>query len=330
MNMDWIKDLRKYFFSHRHQDLNIDAAIELKKQHIPDKLYKYRAINDYSLSNLQEDTVWCSNASDFNDPYDSALSFNLSKDFLDKMLVEAIPKHVNGSNGIYFDQTSLEEIANSENTMKSFIDLLASQTGTDITPDLKKKLCDFSEEITAKQIIEMNERFNGAIRNGYKICSFSERVDSILMWSHYSKHHTGFSVEYDFKCLPVSDVRSRCMWPVLYEEDLFDASAFMMEQKKAGSFNNLFGIIASIHKATDWKYEKEWRMVIPFGPSDPPLNYSVPAPKAIYLGSKISEKNKEKLVLIAEKKRISIYQMKLSHNQFKMVSEILKITEKQP
>ena len=113
------------------------------------------------------------------------------------------------------------------------------------------------------------------------------------------------------------------MWPVIYDSKIFDASAFFQEQKNSGSFNNLLGIVAAIHKAEDWNYEKEWRMIIPLGPSDPPLNYRVPTPKALYIGSKISEENKALLIDIAESKNIPVFQMELSHSEFKMVhSEI--------
>jgi len=145
----------------------------------------------------------------------------------------------------------------------------------------------------------------------------------MLMWSHYTGGHKGFAMEYGFSDLPIYDVRSRLMWPVIYDSKIFDASAFFQEQKNSGSFNNLLGIVAAIHKAEDWNYEKEWRMIIPLGPSDPPLNYRVPTPKAFYIGSKISEENKALLIDIAESKNIPVFQMELSHSEFKMVhSEI--------
>ena len=96
-----------------------------------------------------------------------------------------------------------------------------------------------------------------------------------------------------------------------------------MEQKNSGDFNNLFGIIASIHKAKDWSYEEEWRFIAPLGPSESPYNQSVPKPKSIYLGSKIDNKDKNKVLELADKMKIDVYQMQLSHNQFKMVSKEL-------
>lgn len=321
MNSDWVEELREYFFSHRQQDLDVNAAIELKQQHLPKKLFKYREVNDYSINNLLEDTVWCTNAADFNDPYDSSLCFDFSQKIVDDALSESLKSQIDNPEENTFKTENVDRVSASGNPLKSLIEVAAKHTETSIAPDMADKLYEVLTKITGDQIIEMNNRFNSAIKQGYKICSFSERLDSMLMWSHYSEKHTGFVMEYNFSELGVTDVRSRCMWPVLYDDNLFDASAFFNEQKESGAFNNLFGIISSIHKAKDWSYEHEWRLILPFSPSDPPLNYSVPKPKALYLGSKISDANREKVIKIAKAKQIDIYTMKLSHNKFEMVPE---------
>lgn len=320
MSSDWIEELKGYFFGHRQEDLDVNAAIELKQQHIPRSLYKYRAINEYSMNNLLENTVWCTNAAAFNDPYDSSLCFDFSDNIINGSVSDALRDQITNSEENTFKSKDVDFISASDNPLKSLIDVAAKHTETSITPDMADKLYEVLTKFTSDQIVEMNDRFNSAIKQGYKICSFSERVDSMLMWSHYSENHTGFVMEYDFPELGVSDVRPRCIWPVLYNDNLFDASAFFGERKKSESFNNLFGIIASIHKAKDWSYEHEWRLILPFSPSDPSLNYSVPKPKAIHLGSKIKPEHKNTIIEISKSKKIDIYQMKLSHNKFEMVS----------
>lgn len=323
--MEWIDDLRKHFFVHKAEDLNIEAAIEIKKENIPSSLFKYRAVNDYSINNLLQDTVWCTSASNFNDPYDSSLCFDLSGDFINDSFFESMDNELKkeGEDGIgNIDKNS---ILNSADPIESMIRLAAKKTGTEVPSEMEDRLCNVLKGVIQKNFVEMNERFNAAAKEGYKICSFSERLDSMLMWSHYSENHTGFVMEYDFKELPIEDIRSRCLWPVLYDDELFDASRFFKEQKNTGSFNNLFGIISSIHKARDWNYEHEWRLIIPLGPKDPSMNYNVPKPKAIYLGAKITDKDKAALINIARKKQIDVYQMNLSHNRFEMVPNEIDI-----
>ena len=324
LNKEWIEELRGYFFSHRYRDLDIDAAMRLKSKNIPKSLYKYREINSYALNNLLSDTVWCANAEDFNDPYDSSLCFDLTGDFFDEKFFYHFNQHQieNGNSGISVN--AIQKISASTDPLRTLIDVASAESGESISNDMAETLHRVLTDFTKKQMVEMNERFNEAIKKGYKVCSLSERVDSMLMWSHYARNHTGFVMEYDFNSLPLSDVRSRSLWPVIYDDKLFGVSKFMREQSESGAFNNLFGIIASIHKAKDWQYEQEWRLVIPLGPEEPPFNYSVPTPKAIYLGSKVGDEDMIKISNIASRKGIPVFKMKLAHDRFNMVPEPLE------
>lgn len=323
MKEDWIQDLRRYFFSYRQKDLDVKAAIQLKKQHIPKSLYKYRSVNDYALSNFKEDYVWCTHAANFNDPYDSSLCFDFSSDYMNSILLKSVETQARGEGDNFFTEDNMNILSTSDDPVKTMIELAANHKDSSVMPDMVDKLYRMIKDFNEKNVIEMNSKFNAAIKQGYKICSFSQRMDSMLMWAHYSANHTGFAIEYDFSKLLVTDIRSRCLWPVLYDDEMFDASDFFMEQSRAGSFNNLFGIISAIHKAKDWSYEHEWRLVLPMSPSDPPMNFSVPVPKAVYLGSKISKEDEEEIVHVARAKGIDVHRMRLSHNRFQMIPEIV-------
>lgn len=70
---------------------NIDRAFKLLERHIPDSVYKYRAISEYSLTNFRDDTIWISHPKDFNDPFDSIttefeLNFGNVNDLIGVML----------------------------------------------------------------------------------------------------------------------------------------------------------------------------------------------------------------------------------------------------
>lgn len=323
MEEDWIQDLRRYFFSYRQEDLDVEAAIKLKKQHIPKSLYKYRSVNEYALSNLKNDSVWCTHAANFNDPYDSSLCFDFSSDYVNSLLLKSIESQARGNDDNFFTEDNLNTFSTSDDPLKAIIELAANHKDSSVTPDMVDKLYRVCKDFSEKNIIEMNNKFNAAIKQGYKICSFSQRMDSVLMWSHYSANHTGFAIKYDFAELPVTDIRLRCLWPVLYDDELFDASGFFMEQSQTGSFNNLFGILSALHKAKDWSYEHEWRMILPMSPTDPPMNYSVPVAKAVYLGSKVSKEDEKEVVDVARAKGIDVYRMRLSHSRFQMIPEIV-------
>lgn len=323
MNEEWINELSDLFFKPSIELSDIDAVIALKYKNIPKRIYKYRKVSEYSIQNLLDDTVWCSNASDFNDPYDSSLCFDFDK-IINESLIDSAQTYLKDLDEFQLNEDVLNEMRNSSDPYRTIIQQGASATKTEIDSKMEEQILQVIHNVTQKNIVEMNKQFNNGLQNGYKICSFSERIDSILMWSHYTDYHKGFSVEYDFSGLDITDVRTRFLWPVIYNDNLFDASSFFEEQKRSGKFNNLFGIIASIHKAKDWEYEYEWRMIVPMSPSDPPMNFSVPKPIAIYLGSKMEEKRRKEFISIAQKKNISIYEMKLAYNRFKMIPEVIK------
>lgn len=83
------------------------------------------------------------------------------------------------------------------------------------------------------------------LQNRVLLASFSERNDSILMWSHYANEHRGICVGYSLK-----DILSHCtIFPVIYDDKLpqFDENAAVSP--------------TVLTKYIDWSYEKEWRII---------------------------------------------------------------------
>jgi hypothetical protein len=80
------------------------------------------------------------------------------------------------------------------------------------------------------------------------ICCFSEPKDNILMWSHYADCHRGVCLEFEFSKTerPFSDAR-----PIEYTSTYPEMNFLKQEGRKSGMF---------LRKASDWSYEKEWRV----------------------------------------------------------------------
>ncbi len=57
------------------------------------------------------------------------------------------------------------------------------------------------------------------------------------MWSHYSDQHKGFCVEYDFKELGLDNQVTRFIFPVIYQEAIFDMKDYMPDSNK--EFDNV-------------------------------------------------------------------------------------------
>lgn len=150
------------------------------------------------------------------------------------------------------------------------------------------------------------------IRRSMRVCCFSETVESMLMWTHYANEHKGFAVEYAPN--QKSSIALQ-LWPVFYREKLFDIRKYFSQVS-----SNLIPLLPSLHKAVDWQYEKEWRLVIPGADGD---SLSMPRPKAIYLGSNCCAKVVEELTAIASDRKIKLYRMSHSPYEFKMEMKLV-------
>ena len=127
--------------------------------------YKYRAINKYSLETLENNTVYFSRYTDFNDPFELSTPFpNLAKMYTraSKELDLLHEKNI-------FSTTEYARLKNvCENIIKNG------------NPALDN---------THKHIRERLSMVG--------IYSLSKVEDEILMWSHYADNHKGFCIGFD-------------------------------------------------------------------------------------------------------------------------------------
>jgi hypothetical protein len=316
----WIDQYIKFMFPVNEADVRLDAAMQLKLKHLPQSLYKYRAVSENSLDNLLNDTIWVTNASNFNDPYDCALTLdltdslerNLSQKFLGKF--PEIMKKFNLN--LNLRQDEIDKLSNSD--FKEILDKMVNSV--EGKSNLNKKQLDFLHSLVLNELetysnshLEMTKDFS---QRGTLVHCFSEVNNSILMWSHYANNHSGFCIEYNFKNPNIVPFLVEKLHPVKYSNEILDITNFYLEP----NFNKFVSIYAAIIKSKEWNYEKEWRIVFPIG-KEISYNYPLFSPEVIYLGSRIKDEDKETLIQIAKKKNISVFQMTMLKNKFKLISE---------
>ncbi|MGG3998757.1 DUF2971 domain-containing protein [Anoxybacillus kestanbolensis] len=319
----WIDEYVQLMFPENVNDIDTEKAMTLKYENIPSSLYKYRAFNDYSIDNLRRDEVWFNPASNFNDPYDCALTINQTEyleENLKSAMLKALPSIIEK---FIKEEIPEDELKNLE--QKQFVDVFKYILSLDKNlQGRSKEISEFAEAVIElieeehnKQVQSMTEK----MQQGMLISCFSEIHDSILMWSHYANNHTGFCLEYNFKKQGVDSVLTRLLQPVIYSDQMFDMTNYLKQAlKNRYNFNNLISTYAAIVKSTEWSYEKEWRIVLPLGEGKG-FNRPFFQPEAVYLGTRMSRENKETIINIAKQKQISVYQMKMKSNEFKLVAE---------
>lgn len=159
-----------------------------------------------------------------------------------------------------------------------------------------------------------NVIYKSFIDNG--IACFSETKSEILMWSHYADFHRGICLEYEIDNSD-ENIFSLCR-PVNYclHYPMLNFSEFLKPD-----FNSTVDFIDKmvLTKSTSWKYEKEWRIVMP-GYGNKKIDYPPTTLSGIYLGCNISDENKVRLISLIERKTIQpkVYQCEKNINSFSL------------
>jgi len=246
--------------------------------------------NNYSKDNLKNCQLYFSSPSKFNDPYDCAIGW--IKEELDENDVEIMINELNKQKDIseLIDKSPEEQKEQIRNIMK-------------IQPEnLKKRNEEFIRNI--------NKSVNGPFKN-FGVCCFSEEIDNILMWSHYSNSHQGFCLEFETKY----DLFNNKLFPVIYDQKIPVIKLQELLTKNSSCDNSKFVRTKSKY----WEYEKEWRLI------DKDKNgvfykYEINSLSGIYFGCRM-EKTKRKTICSIMKNHnanVNYYEMVPDKLEFKL------------
>lgn len=268
---------------------NEQEADNLKSTYMPKRLFKYRGLDEYTLKSLTDDYVYLGSVRKLNDPYECSYSVQPSE-MLRKWF--ALPSFKSGFSqhfGRDISDDAVNEIVNAPNPHECYTNVCRR----------------IGINITLPSIADMYANISEPWRDIIKVSCFSERNDSLLMWSHYANHHRGICVEYDFQPYPNL---CREIQPVYYTNNLYDVTNTIFSDISRDGFTMAL-YISSLTKALDWAYEQEWRLI--GTPSHSDL-WKVPTPTAIYLGVQFDlndQLTKDSITKIAQSKDIPLIKM---------------------
>ncbi|MCH2227346.1 MAG: DUF2971 domain-containing protein [Candidatus Caenarcaniphilales bacterium] len=318
------------------QDFNLEKANQLQEARLkilPQFLYRYYSFTDKNGNDLtspegkntfhsictciEENKVRLSSPDSMNDLYDSSLSTTLDQIRIQSMLKD-LQSHPDLSKII--TTTEFETLHYLSNNQSSFLNELSLITAK-YQPFIgdKSKLAKAFEQTIQESFDRMDNqthvRFR-ALKSKIKLFCLSERWDSLPMWAHYASNHSGICIEYDIKKIGF-EIISRMINPIKYCDDMPNLTSLIFDKDKIATF---ILQIASIHKCSDWSYEKEWRYYIP----DDSVNYSYgwKATKIIY-SKNLNERHKEKLISLCQTNNIELHGMELQRNSYK--PELIKV-----
>lgn len=151
-------------------DRNRDYNKLISTLSYPDKLCKFRSVNEYSISALQENTLYFSSADKYDDPFDCYLHIDWNK-------IQNILHSIK--------DTSIEELL---------------QAMPSLQPFSKECLQHYFNNIFSKEMIfNLNDIRSLVQRTSYAI-SFSDNYLNENLWLKYANNHRGFCLIYDLCC----------------------------------------------------------------------------------------------------------------------------------
>ena len=284
---------------------------------MPVPLYRFRSVNEYSLSAFDNDLIFFSRAKDFNDPYDTLLTSPSFEEIM-SCTTESIATIMNT-----FQDYLLQGMEIPQNIKDLFSPSLLDQMVNFMKMQLEAvKGGEMAEpnwdDIRAK-LKNMVVNFANDLRDSESYACFSESITSSTMWAHYADYHKGFALSYDMKSLVLSKPNGLMILPVIYSDVRYDATNLLgwgtaqMLGLPMNRNDRLDKIKSALYKSSDWAYEKEWRLInsVDQGCSHPSFKY---APIGIYYGSRISEINKKILHNIAVEKGLKEYEMQIDRS----------------
>lgn len=294
---------------------NHSKALELKLKNIPTKLYRYRPLSDndmkYRFNEIVNGELYMSHPNELNDPFEATTCL-LSLSPAD--YIHNKEQYKEGFKGkIPFD--TLNAIFSEDNWFEAMITYVSEIS----LPNGKNE--ELKEDLYKSIMIEMEKLsayFSGASRDNTRIAAFSKTPNNLPMWHHYTNGHQGVCLEYETNSIPDIYQKNR-LFPVKYVEKLPDVVNEMLRKKVPTC--SVFQYM-SMHKLSDWSYEKEWRLIYDAGSwyfrqEDVPTDFytkgkvvSFIRPSKIITGINIREHHKREINKMAESVNIPVVEAK--------------------
>lgn len=215
------------------------------KRLYPKSLYKYRSFSIRTLRLLALAEIYYSDPTDFNDPLDCnpTIEIDLERPDLVKLFARMRNARLRRAG-----KTSEEARA----TARDDYDQIFYNATEDGHPDRDSSANKYLLRLIADEI----RGDLAAEMKSHGVLSLSARWNNPLLWSHYANEHRGLCIEYD-----TDDVRHPGLRAVTYGgARAIKASALLQWKvtKDQAAAKAIFDTYF-LTKASDWRYEKEWR-----------------------------------------------------------------------
>jgi hypothetical protein len=228
------------------------------------RLFKYRACDQRSRDILVSHRIYFASVWELNDPYEGKIVPKIgSGDDIYEALIDMIDEGI--SEGVIDQRLRDALIGQYEGTNREIAAALLT--------DIESKKTTLGAILSGEESPSMLRLFkkmgqdaiNGAFQEFHSrtsICTFSECGDIQLMYAHYANGHRGFCLEIETDSIKFEDHNGVAI--VLEQVDyLDDVPEIEFPLKKIKDKNEMLKLIRPtvFSKSSEWKYEREWRML---------------------------------------------------------------------
>lgn len=337
----------------------LNDFIDYLKQDFPKKLYKYRKCEENHLNSFIKDELWFSTSENMNDTYDGSFCFDkdFAVNFINKQIseesinlfyknyikskLEVLEKLTLA--GLKIDDVNCDDDNLYSNLISSIPKIREFFTNNVINIEkLFKKYASFicfCENVDSPVMWSQYSNLETGFALEYEfsniIIDFGEPNDGSFFKSFI---HSGlFPIYYSNEKIKISNDELFYIFNFFFFKSLFFnvfkekkfIDMYIKENIKSSCPNYLLKFKLLLNKSIEWQHEKEWRIInldrLNTEEQDN-LAYTFPVkiiPSALFLGSKITEENKTKLVEIANTKKIPVFIMQSNGNNpdYKLVAK---------
>ena len=327
------------------------------------KLYKFRTCSNQNFKILEENCIWMSLASSFQDSFDNTINIDPKENLkeIEKWLKGNYPVLCFDLAKNLYEQRGMA-IPYTHEDFKEYIETCLDESGN---PILDKEQQFFIAHATSKELSRMDEVFQQlkllrakfaeiegstiknmadvidqtrtGMRDRALVYCMTEKYDNRTLWENYASNYTGFCIEYSFKD---------------FEKQNFEAFKnlvymFPMSYCKKKPFFNMVPLMDGacrqfIYKDDSWKsdpvLDADLNMQLFYKNSDYEYErewrFSIdanvtnkqpfPFISAIYAGKNITQRNLRRLINIAHKLEVPVYKQGINKSMNGYEYKIIK------
>lgn len=293
--------------------------------------FRYRSINSFTIKQLLSNEFYASCPTEFNDPYDTYLTYNYrkilneSKKYQNAAIKNAIDNDPLIKNKLFIEKMTKDSIEEYKNLYK-----IASLTIHIDNPLMwghySSSSQGFAIEYSINQIYKLINDFS-KLKANFITSQYDNQIfkNDLEKYIKYIKDIEILFAPCDYKTKDIDNTNELIWFMKKYnnmlnsnENELISNEIKQLTNKTFIKKSKHFRNALTIKKLDLWSYENEWRLIIgdSFNQKNKYLKIGNIKPKAIYFGEYINQNNKSLLSKIALINNINVYQMysKMSNN----------------